>query len=140
MATNLLWVFYSKQRGNLIVQGKDFTDVNAFFIGCTLKAKQATNLNKMKNNENEGCFMCSSIDHWAKRCPNGKGRKPPQGQRSINIVTIGNTNDGTSGYDIPSIFSVFKSTSWWIDTATNVHVCVNVSMFSSYQAQEILLY
>jgi hypothetical protein len=26
--------------------------------------------------EDEGCFMCGSLDHWAKKCPNLKGRKP----------------------------------------------------------------
>jgi hypothetical protein len=27
---------------------------------------------KRKNKEDEGCFMCESIDHWAKKCPNHK--------------------------------------------------------------------
>jgi hypothetical protein len=30
-------------------------------------------------------------------------------------------------------FSVFQSTSSWLDTGANVHVCVDISMYSSYQ-------
>jgi hypothetical protein len=40
----------------------------------------------------------------------------------------------TSGYNcLPSVFSVFQSTSWWLDTGVNVHVCSNATLFSSYQ-------
>jgi hypothetical protein len=40
----------------------------------------------------------------------------------------------TSGYNsLPLIFSVFQSTSWWLDTSANVHVCSDATLFSSYQ-------
>jgi hypothetical protein len=39
------------------------------------KTKQTTTFKK-KNKEDEGCFMCGSSDHWVKKCPNRKGRKP----------------------------------------------------------------
>ena len=40
-----------------------------------------------------------------------------------------------SGYGIfPTILPVFQSPDWLIDTGANVHVCVDASMFSSYQA------
>jgi hypothetical protein len=32
-------------------------------------------MKKKKNKEDESCFMCGSPDHWAKKCPNRKGRK-----------------------------------------------------------------
>ncbi|EEE60631.1 hypothetical protein OsJ_14063 [Oryza sativa Japonica Group] len=55
-----------------------------------------------------------------------------QTSKSAN-VTIGNTRDG-SGYDnLPSGFSVNQSTNWWIDIGANVHVCADISLFSSYQ-------
>jgi hypothetical protein len=38
----------------------------------TIKKKKK----KKKNKEDEGCFMCGSPDHWAKKCPSHKGRKP----------------------------------------------------------------
>jgi hypothetical protein len=28
---------------------------------------------------------------------------------------------------------VFQSPNWWLDTGANIHVCANVSLFSSYQ-------
>jgi hypothetical protein len=42
---------------------------------------------------------------------------------------------GTSGYDnsLPTVLSVFLSPEWWIDTRSNIHVCADISMFSSYQ-------
>jgi hypothetical protein len=39
-----------------------------------------------------------------------------------------------SGYDIfPTVLSVCYSPNWWIDAGANVHVCSDISMFSSYQ-------
>jgi hypothetical protein len=30
-------------------------------------------------------------------------------------------------------FSVFQSTSWWLDTGANIHVCSDATLFFSYQ-------
>jgi hypothetical protein len=30
---------------------------------------------KKKKEEDDNCFVCGSPDHWAKKCPNRKGRK-----------------------------------------------------------------
>jgi hypothetical protein len=46
-------------------------------------------------------------------------------------VTAGNTRYGYG--NLPTTFSVFQSTSWWLDTGANVHVCADISMYSSYQ-------
>jgi hypothetical protein len=42
---------------------------------------------------------------------------------------------GTSGYDnfLPTVLLVCSSPEWWIDTSAIIHVCANISMFSSYQ-------
>jgi hypothetical protein len=41
------------------------------------KTNQNTTFNKKKNKkEDEGCFACGSLDHWAKKCLNRKERKP----------------------------------------------------------------
>jgi hypothetical protein len=42
---------------------------------------------------------------------------------------------GTTGYGnfLPTVLSVCSSPEWWIDTGANIHVCANISMFSSYQ-------
>jgi hypothetical protein len=39
------------------------------------KPKQTTTFKKKKNKEDEGCFVCGSMDHWAKKCPNHKRKK-----------------------------------------------------------------
>ena len=50
------------------------------------------------------------------------------------MVTIGEAGNRAAGYEnLPSVFSVFQSTNWWIDTGANVHVCTDISMFLSYQ-------
>ena len=95
------------------------------------KPKQAITFKKKKK-ENEGCFVCGSIDHWAKKCRHRKGRKPPQ-QKTASMETI--AGEENRGYrNLPSIFSAFQSTNtWWLDTGANVHVCADASLFSSYQ-------
>jgi hypothetical protein len=35
--------------------------------------------------------------------------------------------------NLPYVLLVFPSTTWWLDSGANVHVCSNVSLFSSYQ-------
>jgi hypothetical protein len=45
---------------------------------------------------------------------------------------IGTNADARYG-SLPTVFSVFQSPSWWLDTGANIHVCADVSLFSSYQ-------
>ena len=42
---------------------------------------------------------------------------------------------GTSGYGnlLHTVLSVFHSPDWWVDTGANIHVCADISLFSSYQ-------
>jgi len=42
------------------------------------------------------------------------------------------SGSGYSNY-LPSVFSIFQSNDWWIDTGASIHVCIDISMFSSYQ-------
>jgi hypothetical protein len=47
---------------------------------------------------------------------------------------VTNIGDETSGYgNLPSVLSVFQSTTWWLDSGVNVRVCSDASLFSSYQ-------
>jgi hypothetical protein len=98
------------------------------------KPKQTTTfMKKKKNKEDESCFVCESLDHWAKKCPNYKGRKPQPKQKIANMV-VSISEDGTSGYgNLPYALSVFQSTTWWLDSGANVYVCYDASLFSSYQ-------
>ncbi|KAK3135940.1 hypothetical protein QOZ80_5BG0425590 [Eleusine coracana subsp. coracana] len=52
--------------------------------GKNNKPKQTTTFKK-KNKENGSCFVCGSNVHWAKKCPERKGRKSSQ-QKSANMV------------------------------------------------------
>jgi hypothetical protein len=49
-------------------------------------------------------------------------------------MVVSSSRGGTSGYgNLPYVLSVFQSTTWWLDTSANVHVCSDASLFSSYQ-------
>jgi hypothetical protein len=50
-------------------------------------------------------------------------------------MVIGETA-GTSRYGniLPTILSVCHSPEWCIDIGANIHVCADISLFSSYQA------
>jgi hypothetical protein len=98
------------------------------------RAKQTTTFKKKKKNkEDEGCFVCGSPDHWPKKCPNRKGRKPQLKQKTANMV-VSSSEGGTRGYgNLPYVLLVFQSTTWWLDSGANFHVCSDVSLFSSYQ-------
>jgi hypothetical protein len=97
------------------------------------KSKQTTTFKKNNNKEDDGYFVCGSPDHSVKKCPNRKGRKSQPEQKTVNMV-VSNPEDGTSGYgNLPYVLSVFQSTTWWIDSGVNIHVCSEVSQFSSYQ-------
>jgi hypothetical protein len=41
-----------------------------------------------------------------------------------------------SGYgNLPFVFSAIQSSDWWVDTGANIHVCSDLSLFSSYQGR-----
>jgi hypothetical protein len=50
-------------------------------------------------------------------------------------VVISETEGGTSRYanSLPFVLSVCLSPEWWMDSSANIHVCADVSLFTSYQ-------
>jgi hypothetical protein len=49
-------------------------------------------------------------------------------------MVVSNSRGGTTGYgNLPYVLLVFQSTTWWLDSGANVHVCSDTSLFSSYQ-------
>ena len=93
-----------------------------------VKPKAATNFKKKGKGKAKGdCFVCGKFGHWAKDCPERKDRK------SANMII--SEGGGTSGYGkiLPTVLSVFHSPDWWVDTGANIHVCADISLFSSYQ-------
>jgi hypothetical protein len=93
------------------------------------KAKEADGPNK-KRKPGGSCCTCGSPDHFAAKCPDRKDRKAP---KTTNMVV--SEGGRTSGYGnfLPTVLSVCSSPEWWIDTGANIHVCANISIFSSYQ-------
>jgi len=84
-----------------------------------------------KNKKGDGCFTCGSEEHWASSYPN-KYKKPGQDSKSANMI-VGNNESGASGYgNLFTVFLVCQSTDWWVDTGAGVHVCADISLFSSY--------
>jgi hypothetical protein len=105
------------------------------------KVSQTTNFKKKKGKNKEKkdpCWVCGETGHWSPRCPQHKGKKSQVGQnsKSVNMI-VSSMEEGTTGYGnlVPTVLSVFQSTEWWVDTGANVHVCANISMFTSYQVR-----
>jgi hypothetical protein len=76
------------------------------------------------------CFTCGETNHFSKDYPNHiyhRGKKA----KTVNIVTASNSDGYGNSF---TILSIFQSPCWWIDTSANVHVCADISMFTSYQA------
>jgi hypothetical protein len=49
-------------------------------------------------------------------------------------MVISSSGGGTIGYgNLPYILSLFQSTTWWLNSGANVHMCSDVSLLSSYQ-------
>jgi hypothetical protein len=94
------------------------------------KSNKTTNFKKKKNKAKLTYFACGETCHFAKDCLDRAHRRGKKG----NVNTLVASNEGDKGYcNLPFIFSVFQSPSWWLDTGANVHVCSNINLFSSYQ-------
>ena len=94
------------------------------------KPKQTAQFKKKNNKKGGGCFVCGSDEHWASACPD---RKYKQEKKSANMV-ISEIGGGTSRYgnSLPFVLSVCLSPEWWMDSGANIHVCADVSLFTSY--------
>jgi hypothetical protein len=95
------------------------------------KAKQNTEFKKKKNLADLACFVCGEPGYIARKCCNRKGKKAG-GQKSANVTV---SEAGGSEYE-PKILLACQSTNWWLYTGTNVHVCSDLNLFSSYQTTD----
>jgi hypothetical protein len=93
-----------------------------------IKTKQTTTFKKKKKKEN--CYVCESSDHFDGKCPNRKGMK------SANMVISEAKGTSRCGNSLPTVLLVLCLPEWWVDTGANIHVCADISLFSSYQVRE----
>jgi hypothetical protein len=96
------------------------------------KPNQNTQFKKKINMDEVVCFVCGENGHFAKY-KNHKGKKNEPGQKYAN-VTIGNPS-GSRYNNLLYIFFVCQSNDLWIDTGANIHVCTDITMFSSDQVR-----
>jgi hypothetical protein len=78
--------------------------------------------------------VCGAPNHWAPSCPKRFDKRSYGNDGNSANIVVGDTDMKDAGYGIfPTILSVCHSPEWWIDTCANIHVCADISMFSSYQ-------
>ena len=117
-------------------KNKNRSDGKGKFDGKN-KAAQTTNFKKKTEYKKKGsCHVCGDPNHWAPSCPNRfDKRSHGNSGKSANVV-LGDVEMKDAGYGIcPTVLSVCNSPDWWIDTGANIHVCADISMFSSYQVE-----
>jgi hypothetical protein len=51
-------------------------------------------------------------------------------KKKVNLVTANKADDRYGNFS--TVLSVFQSPSWWVNTCANIHVCADISLFSSY--------
>jgi hypothetical protein len=95
------------------------------------KTNQTTNFKK-KNKEN--CFVYGDLGHFASECEN---RKWKGNKKSANMIIGESAGISRYGNILPTVLSIYHSLEWWIDTDANIHVCADISLFSSYQVKGI---
>ena len=114
-----------------MVQKKTFGKNKGNYKPSFNKPENTTTFKKKKkpNKAELGCFTCGELGHFSKDCSERADRRGKKG-KTVNVVTASNTD----GYgNLFTVLSVFQSPCWWIDTGANVHVCADISMFTSYQ-------
>ena len=117
---------------NFVQKGKSVGKNKGNFKPSFNKPVKTTTFKKKKTNRDKSelsCYTCGEPGHFSKDCPERADRRGKKA-KTVNVVTASNTD----GYgNLFTVLSVFQSPCWWLDTGANVHVCADISMFTSYQ-------
>jgi len=75
------------------------------------------------------CYACGKLGHFSKKFPDQTDHRAKKANESkdVNMVAMGNTGDRYG--NLPTVLSVFQSTSWWLDTGANVHYVLTSPCF-----------
>ena len=94
-----------------------------------LKQKTTTPFKKKKNKEKKKYFTCGKPGHYTRDYKEITWKLK---KKSANMIEAGG---GTSGYGnlLRTVLSICHSPDLWVDTGANIHVCADISLFSSYQ-------
>jgi hypothetical protein len=116
---------------NFVQKNKQFNKKKGLKQNKTTSFKK--NKIEKKGMKNLTYFVCGNPGHFAKDCNDRKDRTTELRQKFTH-VTIGEAST-SEGYGNPFVvYSAFHSIDWWVNTSANVHVCSDISLFSSYQA------
>ncbi|KAL8149671.1 hypothetical protein AgCh_006619 [Apium graveolens] len=139
------------------IEHESSSKVNVVIVGHKRKSVSKKDNTKPKNDKNKAkkpkankpCWSCGQAGHWSKDCPVKKAKKAgmvaqantvlglattsgPVANMVVSEVVSSDANDGYVNYN-PELLSTYLSNEWLIDTGANVHICVDITLFVSYQ-------
>ncbi|KAL8120719.1 hypothetical protein AgCh_017774 [Apium graveolens] len=147
----------SKEGHVMPVEHGSSSKVNVVTVGLKRKSVSKKDKTKPKIDKNKAkkpkankpCWSCGQAGHWSKDCPVKKAKKAgvvaqantvlglattsgPVANMVVGEVVASKSNDGYVNYN-PELLSTYLSNEWLVDTASNVHICANITLFVSYQ-------
>jgi len=97
--------------------------------GNNNKPNKTNTFKKKKKKTLEKSYACGKLGHFSKECPDQTDHRAKKANESkdVNMVAMANTGDRYG--NLPTVLSVFQSTSWWLDTGANVHYVLTSPCF-----------
>jgi hypothetical protein len=100
------------------------------------KPKKTTNFKKKNTGkDNRAYFVCGKGGHLAKDCCHRKTQIDSKKKKVVNVTIAKNNGDEANPFGYGKLLFVFSATQsldWSVDMGVNVHVCSDLSLFSSF--------